>query len=149
MSVDPGLVVTDEDIGDSYTLSIAYTASTDSAYFSINDTSGIITFATNYDVDIIHPTDVHLTIVCTDLDGKTGTCTTLYYDYCNWVQRICRLRGNAMIDFFLRKEFNCSHDFTKFILFPWKTVFLRASVAVRKSWKITEYKKMTNTLSLR
>ncbi|XP_053393325.1 protocadherin Fat 4-like [Mercenaria mercenaria] len=74
-TADPGFTVTDEDIGDTYTLSIDYSASSHSTYFSIDGTSGVITFATNYDVDTSYPTNVLLTAVCTDSAGKTGTAT--------------------------------------------------------------------------
>jgi hypothetical protein len=62
----------DEDLGDTYTFSIDYPATSDSSYFSIDGTSGIITFATAYDVDTSHSTNVTLIAVCTDSAGLTG-----------------------------------------------------------------------------
>ena len=71
-TVDPSLAVTDEDAGDTFTYSIDQSVSTESSYFSIDSTTGEISFALNYDVDVSHPTYVELQVVCTDTSGDTG-----------------------------------------------------------------------------
>ena len=59
-------------MGDTYTFSIDYAATSDSTYFSIDGTSGVITFATSYDVDTSYSNNVTLIVVCTDSAGLTG-----------------------------------------------------------------------------
>ena len=66
----PGFVVSDEDIGDVYSLTL--TSDTYSSYFSMDTGTGDLSFAVNYDVDVTHPTNVTLTAVCTDTGGLTG-----------------------------------------------------------------------------
>ncbi|XP_052762667.1 cadherin-23-like [Mya arenaria] len=75
-NVAPGFSVDDEDVGDTYTISIDQTYSTESTYFAYDATTGMISLALNYDVDAnVHSTNVTLIFVCTDNYGLTGTAT--------------------------------------------------------------------------
>ncbi|WAQ95227.1 CELR3-like protein [Mya arenaria] len=74
--VAPGFSVDDEDVGDTFTISIDQTYSTESTYFAFDATTGMISLALNYDVDAnVHSTNVTLIFVCTDNYGLTGTAT--------------------------------------------------------------------------
>ncbi|XP_052236180.1 protocadherin Fat 4-like [Dreissena polymorpha] len=73
--VDPKLDVKDVD-GDTLTFNIVQTPSAESTYFAINQSTGVITHALNYDVDNgVHPSVVTLKVVCVDAGGLTGTAT--------------------------------------------------------------------------
>ncbi|KAK3578899.1 hypothetical protein CHS0354_035519 [Potamilus streckersoni] len=75
-SMDPEFVVSDQDNGDTYTLSIQTSASSFSNYFKIDITSGIITFAVDYNVDQgAYPSNGNLIVICTDAGDAKGTAT--------------------------------------------------------------------------
>ncbi|KAL3891839.1 hypothetical protein ACJMK2_004084 [Sinanodonta woodiana] len=75
-SMDPGFIVSDHDNGDTYTLSIQYSASVFSNYFKIDSASGIITFAVDYNVDQgAYPSSGNLNVICTDTGNAMGTAT--------------------------------------------------------------------------
>ena len=69
---DPGFVVNDPDSGDSYTLSLV--TSDYSILFSLDSSTGEISFDVKYDIDNgVHPSNVTLTVQCSDAAGETGT----------------------------------------------------------------------------
>ncbi|KAL3891842.1 hypothetical protein ACJMK2_004087 [Sinanodonta woodiana] len=74
--MDPAFIVSDPDNGDTYTLSIQASASGSSDYFKIDSSSGIITFAVDYDVDLgAYPSNATLIVICTDHGLAKGTAT--------------------------------------------------------------------------
>ncbi|KAH3747254.1 hypothetical protein DPMN_181677 [Dreissena polymorpha] len=77
--VDPKLDVKDVD-GDTLTFNIVQTPSAESTYFAINQSTGVITHALNYDVDNgVHPSVVTLKVVCVDAGGLTGYLQLLFF----------------------------------------------------------------------
>ncbi|XP_022292040.2 protocadherin Fat 1-like isoform X1 [Crassostrea virginica] len=72
VSYNPNFLVRDYDGAASYSLSFA--SGNNSNRFSIDSSSGIISFATDYNIDNgAMPSSVILTVVCTDPTSKTGT----------------------------------------------------------------------------
>ena len=73
VSVDLGLYhgVTDEDSPDPRTYSLVTSAY--SNLFNISSTTGVIYYAVNYDIDVLHPQNLSLIVKCTDNHGLTGT----------------------------------------------------------------------------
>ncbi|XP_061176116.1 protocadherin Fat 1-like isoform X2 [Saccostrea echinata] len=72
VTYNPNFLVRDYDGAASYSLSFA--AGNNSNRFSIDASSGIISFAVDYDIDnSAMPSNVILTVVCTDSTSTTGT----------------------------------------------------------------------------
>ncbi|XP_048729056.1 cadherin EGF LAG seven-pass G-type receptor 2-like isoform X2 [Ostrea edulis] len=72
VNYNPNFLVRDYDGAATYSLSFA--AGNNSNRFSIDSSSGIVSFAVNYDIDNnAMPSNVILTVVCTDSTSVTGT----------------------------------------------------------------------------
>ncbi|XP_052236223.1 protocadherin Fat 1-like [Dreissena polymorpha] len=75
-NVDPNFNVKDVDVGDIVTFEIVKTSTAASTYFAINQSTGVITHALNYNVDTgVHPSSVTLLILGVDLRLRTCTAT--------------------------------------------------------------------------
>lgn len=70
-----GYDITDQDTGDTKTFSFDCGTITLTGYFIIDTSTGIMSFSTDYDVDVSQPTSVSCTITVTDSGGLTGTAT--------------------------------------------------------------------------
>ncbi|KAK3087337.1 hypothetical protein FSP39_004813 [Pinctada imbricata] len=72
VTYNPGFVISDYDGASTYTLS--FRTGNNSQRFSIDSSSGIVTFAVNYDIDgNAMPSNVILTVECSDPSSNTGT----------------------------------------------------------------------------
>ncbi|OWF38515.1 Protein dachsous [Mizuhopecten yessoensis] len=78
-TINLGFSITDPDNPDSHTYTIR--SGDDAHLFAIDSTTGIITFAVNYDVDSgsNHPQNATIIIQCTDTYSLTGTATVSIY----------------------------------------------------------------------
>lgn len=63
-------LVEDVDNPDSLTFSLVTT--TNSNLFNISKTTGVITYAVDYDIDKTHPQNLSVIVKCTDTFGETG-----------------------------------------------------------------------------
>ncbi|WAR17624.1 hypothetical protein MAR_032218 [Mya arenaria] len=78
VSFDPGFSCTDQDAGDSATLTYGFHPANNSQRFAINS-AGVMTFKEDYDVDNSNmPSPVILTVYCIDDGGTTGVMKTGY-----------------------------------------------------------------------
>ncbi|KAL4229500.1 hypothetical protein ACF0H5_012540 [Mactra antiquata] len=79
----PSFGITDPDSGDSYTL--ALDCGTETGYFSMNSSTGAVSFQSNYDLDTGSlPTTVSCTVTVTDAAGLVDTASlTINIDYIN------------------------------------------------------------------
>ncbi|XP_052765469.1 protein dachsous-like isoform X4 [Mya arenaria] len=76
VSFDPGFSCTDQDAGDSATLTYGFHPANNSQRFAINS-AGVMTFKEDYDVDNSNmPSPVILTVYCIDDGGTTGVMKT-------------------------------------------------------------------------
>ncbi|XP_061186656.1 protocadherin Fat 4-like [Saccostrea echinata] len=78
-NIDVGFhaLVEDKDNPDSHTFSLV--ASTNSKLFNISKSTGVITYAVDYDIDRAHPQNLTIVVKCTDKHGETGTATVSLY----------------------------------------------------------------------
>ncbi|XP_022288893.2 uncharacterized protein LOC111100985 [Crassostrea virginica] len=70
-------LVEDPDNPDTHTFSLVTT--TYSRLFNISKTTGVVTYAVDYDIDRTHPQNLSIIVKCTDKFGETGTATVSLY----------------------------------------------------------------------
>lgn len=63
-------LVEDPDHPDTHTFSLVTT--TYSRLFNISKTTGVVTYAVDYDIDRTHPQNLSIIVKCTDKFGETG-----------------------------------------------------------------------------
>lgn len=71
-NIDLGFHALVEDVDNPDSLAFSLVTSTYSNLFNISKTTGIITYAVDYDIDKTHPQNLSVIVKCTDTFGKTG-----------------------------------------------------------------------------
>lgn len=61
-----------EDVDNPDSLTFSLVTSTNSNLFNISKTTGVITYAVDYDIDKTHPQNLSIIVKCTDTFGETG-----------------------------------------------------------------------------
>lgn len=78
-NIDLGFHALVEDVDNPDSLTFSLVTSTNSNLFNISKTTGVITYAVDYDIDKTHPQNISVIVKCTDTFGETGTATVSLY----------------------------------------------------------------------
>lgn len=93
-------LVEDQDNPDTHTFSLVTT--TYSRLFNISKTTGVVTYAVDYDIDRTHPQNLSIIVKCTDKFGETGNRLIhliqliQFFLYCMLYKKLWKFKRNLV-----------------------------------------------------